>query len=175
MANIEIELELTYLAKELPKELASAEPTKLVDIYIPEALDVHSRLRLRQKGDRYEITKKIPLQEGDASAHTEYTIPLEALEFDALAPASQKRIVKNRYKVSISGHDAEVDVFEGELKGLVLIDFEFSSEADKAGFTAPACCLADVTQESFVAGGNLAGRSYADIESDLKRFNYVPL
>ena len=175
MTNTEIELELTYLARMLPAELATAAPVKLMDVYIPEALDVHSKLRLRQKGDAFEATKKVALREGDASAHTEYTIPLSSLEFDALAAASGKRIVKNRYRVTIDGYSAEVDVFEGELKGLVLLDFEFASEAEKQRFTAPACCLADVTQEDFIAGGNLAGRVYDDIRGDLDRFGYQPL
>lgn len=68
-----------------------------------------------------------------------------------------------------------MDVFTGELSGLVLIDFEFQSEEDKAAFTPPSCCLADVTQEDFIAGGQLAGKTYEDIRSDLARFNYSPL
>jgi hypothetical protein len=58
MANTEIELELTYLASKLPNEIASATPTRLMDVYIPQSLDVHPHLRLRQKGDSYEATKK---------------------------------------------------------------------------------------------------------------------
>jgi len=43
-------------------------------------------------------------------------------------------------------------VFEGALAGLVLIDVEFTDEATKEAFVAPSFCLANVTQESFVAG-----------------------
>ena len=32
--------------------------------------------------------------------------------------------------------------------------------------------LADVTQEEFIAGGMLAGKTYNNISSELKRFNY---
>lgn len=53
----ELELELTFLAKGLPLEIESTSPTRIVDIYTPDAPG-HSHLRLRQKGDKYEITKK---------------------------------------------------------------------------------------------------------------------
>ena len=39
----------------------------------------------------------------------------------------------------------------------------------------PDFCLADVTQEKFIAGGMICGKSYEDIEKELKRFNYVKL
>ena len=173
--NSEIELELTYLASQIPEEIRGVEPKHLLDIYIPEDPDTHSHLRLRQKGDSYETTKKVLLDAGDASEQMEYTIPLDAEEFEALSSVSDKRIEKDRYNVDIDGHPAEVDVFLGALKGLVLIDFEFSNPEGKQSFIPPACCLEEVTQEDFIAGGNLAGKSYADIADDLARFNYKPL
>lgn len=36
----------------------------------------------------------------------------------------------------------------------------------------PEFCLADVTQDAFIAGGMLAGKSFKDIEKDLGKFNY---
>ena len=53
----ELELALTFLAKGLPPEIESTLPTRIIDIYIPDTPG-HSHLRLRQKGDKYEITKK---------------------------------------------------------------------------------------------------------------------
>ncbi len=170
-----IEQELTYLAATLPPEINGVTPTRLKDIYIPETANVHPQLRLRKKGQKYEITKKVPLIEGDASAHTELTIPLEENEFVALEGASKKVVEKDRYNVEISGYPAEVDVFVGELSGLVLIDFEFDNEDSKSKFVAPSICLADVTQEKFIAGGLLAGKAYADIEPQLKSFGYSSL
>jgi hypothetical protein len=55
---------------------------------------------------------------------------------------------------------------------MVLVDFEFDTEEDQAAFAMPEFCLADVTQEDFIAGGILAGKKYQDLEEDLKRFNY---
>ena len=126
-------------------------------------------------GDIYEITLKKPVDMNDVSYQTEQTIALQKDEFEALSKASSTRIVKDRYKVVLAGYPAEVDVFDGDLKGLVVIDFEFASLDDKAAFNPPEVCLAEVTQEYFIAGGHLPGKTYADIESELNRFNYTKL
>lgn len=173
--NQAIELELTFLAKRIPSEIEGVTPTRIVDIYIPDTSE-HSHLRLRQKGDRYELTKKTPIQSGDASAQLEQTISLSQLEFEAIAVISQKRVIKDRYRVMLGNREAEVDVFRDGLQGLVVIDFEFATSAEKARFVAPAdVVLADITQEDFIAGGLLAGKSYADIEPELARFDYQRL
>lgn len=169
--NQELELELTFLAKELPKNIKTVKPTRIIDIYIPDT-PKHSHLRLRQKGDKYEMTKKMPIVEGDASEQIEQTISLTKDEFIALSSCSKKRVAKDRYNVEIEGRVAEIDVFIGDLKGLVLMDFEFNTIAEKSAFKIPSVALADVTQEDFIAGGLLAGKTYNDIASELERFNY---
>lgn len=170
-----VELELTYLAKAIPVEIKDVQPTRVVDIYVPEITGVHPRLRLRQKGEKYEITKKIPVNSADASVQKELTIPLNKGEFKALSSASGKRVVKDRYKVVIGGTNAEVDVFREGLKGLIVIDFEFSSKVRKEAFMPPEVCLADVTQETFIAGGSLAGKTLSDIKSQLAKYAYRPI
>jgi CYTH domain-containing protein len=172
--NLEVELELTYLACEIPAETKYVQPKRLLDIYVPENSD-RPFIRLRQKGNEYEITKKKPINDDDVSSQTEQTIPLDQDEFEALAAVSSRKVEKDRYKVTIDGHVAEVDIFDGPLKGLIVIDFEFDSEEAKHNFRPPSCCLVEVTQERFIAGGQLAGKSYADIEADLTRYNYKKL
>lgn len=55
----ELELELTFLAKEIPEGIKDAIPTRITDVYIPDTAE-HSHLRLRKRGNLYEITKKLP-------------------------------------------------------------------------------------------------------------------
>ena len=69
----------------------------------------------------------------------------------------------------------EVDIFEERLRGLVLVDVEFECRSAMEHFATPRFCLADVTQESFVAGGWLAGRRYEDLEKELEKFGYARL
>lgn len=173
--NHSVEFERTFLAKEIPAEVHAALPERVVDVYFPDDLNTHPMLRARRRGQSYEITKKTPVQSADSSEMLEQTIPLDSAEFAALITGHTRLVEKDRYKVYIGGAPAEVDVFSGELDGLVLIDFEFDSREAKEAFTPPVVCLAEVTQEIFIAGGHLAGRAYADIAKDLLRFNYQPL
>ncbi len=175
MSNTAIEYELTFLAREIPAEIRQALPVRMVDVYVPEDPALHPHLRLRRKGVTYEITKKVPVKADDLSIHTEQTIPLDQLEFESLSSGHGRLVEKDRYVVVIEGRPAEVDIFSGKLDGLVMIDFEFLNAEDKKAFTPPACCLADVTQADFLAGGLLSGKSYADIEADLTKLGYQPL
>lgn len=167
----EIEYEKTYLAKSLPKNLNESGSVVIRDVYVPDSAS-HANLRLRNKGNHYEITKKMPVKGTDSSVQYEHTIELTKEEFEAIAQCSKKDFVKRRYFVEISGRGAEVDVFGGRLAGLVTIDFEFDTEAEKDAFDIPKECLADVTQEEFVAGGYVSGKSYDDLAPYLEKYAY---
>src|SRR6185436_9221926 len=103
------ELELTYLAKELPKEALVSASVEMLDIYIPASAS-HPVLRIRKNGDKFEITKKEPLQEGDASRLLETTIPLTAGEYAELAQLSGKRVEKTRFYYREEGTTYQIDV-----------------------------------------------------------------
>ncbi|PCI30801.1 hypothetical protein COB52_00990 [Candidatus Kaiserbacteria bacterium] len=166
-----IELELTYLAKELPKDLFDSPSKKIVDLYVENGME-HSDLRIRRNGDEYELTRKRPTEEGDASKQVETTIPISDVEFESFSGTRSKVVSKTRYYYEYGGTVAEFDIFENAMEGLVVIDFEFNSELEKDEFAMPAFCLADVTQEKFIAGGMVAGKGYGDLEEDLNRFGY---
>lgn len=143
--------------------------------HFPEDPNIHAQLRVRRRDERYEITKKLPVEAGDASAHVEHTIPLTEAEYTSLRDASSRKIYKERYKTTIDGYSAEIDIFRGLLSGLVLVDFEFGSEAERVAFEPPECCLTEVTQQEFLAGGVLSSTSYTDISRKLARLGYIPL
>ncbi len=165
-----IELEKTYLAKYLPFGLNKFRFKEIIDIYIPKSKN-HPTLRIRKKGGNYEITKKEPVKD-DASEQEEQTIKLTEEEFSGLSGLKGRRTHKIRYYYGYNGKTAEIDVFQGALKGLVIVDFEFESSKEKDSFEMPEFCLADVTHELFLAGGMLCGKSYEDIEEELERFGY---
>lgn len=171
---VELEREKTYLAKFLPADLKTAQSEIIADVYVPETAN-HPSLRLRHRGDKYEITKKVPIDGKDSTRQNEHTIPLTQEEYRALEKCSKKVFTKRRYYCVIDGYKAEVDVYQGALAGLVVIDFEFTGDAEMQAFKPPAVCLADVSQEAFTAGGKLAGKSYKDIETELKSYGYQPL
>jgi len=165
------EIELTYLASALPPGLGDAPHKEMLDIYLPSS-SVHADLRIRKIGEKCEMTKKRPIKDGDASHQMENTIPLTAEEYEELSQVKGKRTKKTRYYYEENGVRYEVDVFRDNLAGLVLVDVEFESLEKKKEFRAPAWCLAEVTQEEFLAGGMLSGKQYAQIEPQLNRFGY---
>jgi len=169
-----IELELTYLAKELPAQLTSCDSKEIIDLYVENGTD-HANLRIRKNGNQYELTRKTPVEDGDASKQTETTIALNEAEFDSFQSIQCRKVAKTRYYFEHQGITAEFDVFAGDLHGLVVVDFEFTTESDKATFVMPEFCLADITQETFIAGGVLAGKTYQDIQAELDRFGYTAL
>jgi CYTH domain-containing protein len=168
---MEIERERTFLLKYVPKDLEKCESIEIVDIYIPQSAE-HPVLRIRKRGDVFEMTKKQPLVGTDSSEQSEHTISLSAEEFEALSKIEGKRFRKRRYFSPFEKMVAEVDVYLDELQGLIVVDFEFKSSQEKDAFGMPDFCLADVTQDKEIAGGMLAGKKYSDIEDFLKERGY---
>ncbi len=115
------------------------------------------------------------MYEGDASMQEETTIKINKREFESFESADSRRVEKTRYLYNHEGRVAEFDIFEGFLDGLVVVDFEFNSENEKDSFAMPDFCLVDITQESFIAGGILAGKRIEDISDELARFGYKTL
>jgi len=178
---IELERELTFLLDELPADLDKF-PSKIIeDNYIP-ANAKHPIIRIRRNGDELMITKKYPIDSvdggihGDSSRQIEHTIDLTRAEYDFLNQLGGKRFKKRRFYYQIDDQTAEVDVYLDKLAGLVTIDFEFDSDAAMEEFKKPAFVGVDVGQEAMLAGGRLAGKSYADIGAELlQKYNYTPV
>lgn len=168
---MEIELERTFLVKEIPAGLKGCKHVEICDLYIPQK-EGHPILRIRKKGDHYEITKKTPVEGRDSSCQYEHTIMLSKEEFDVLNRAEGRKVRKLRYLYPYGGNIAEIGIFQDELRGLVLADLEFKSIKEKDDFKMPEFCLADVTQDLPFAGGFLAGMKYDELKDDLKKYNY---
>jgi CYTH domain-containing protein len=171
--STELEVEVTYLAARLP-DLTGCKHREMRDVYFP-ADAAHAHLRIRQKDDSYEFTKKTQPDPDDAGTQNEENVILTKEEFDALAAGNGRELAKTRYYMPYNGYLAEIDVFKGDLKGLVVIEFEFKSKEERDAFVMPDFCLADVTQDEFIAGGVLAGKSLADMQPYLEPYHYKAL
>lgn len=159
------------MLKYIPEGLEKCEHVEIADIFIPESFK-HPVLRIRKRGNRFEITKKEPIAEGDKSEQSEYTISLSEDEYKSLAELKGKRFRKIRYYYPLEGRNAEIDVYKDDLEGLAVAEFEFDSKEEKDNFQMPEFCLADVSQEEFVGGGFLAGKKFSDIKAELDRCGY---
>jgi len=169
-----VELEASFLAASIPAELKACPHVEIEDVYFPASAE-HARTRIRRKDDEYEFTKKVRVNPEDAGYQQEFNIDLTAEEYAALATGEGKKVSKVRYYLPYEDLTAEVDIFSRILSGLVIVEFEFNSLKEKESFVMPDFCLADVTQEKFIAGGVLAGKSYHDLEPTLTSFGYNAL
>jgi CYTH domain-containing protein len=167
-----IEIERTYLAKDLPN-LFGCKTKEIIDIYLPTNFPGHASIRIRKNGENYEITKKSRVNPESGSQLLEQTIILSKEEFDALEKEIKgRRVHKIRHYYPFEGRVAEIDVFQDKLIGLVIVEFEFGSEEELKEFKMPQFCLVDVTEEHFTRGGVLCGKSYSDLEKELNKFGY---
>jgi len=88
-------------------------------------------LRVRTLGDTHaRLTVKIGIN--STSRHEyEYDVPLSDAR-ELLDLANGGHIAKTRYEVEHHGHVWEIDVYEGDLAGLVVAEVELESEDEKA-------------------------------------------
>ncbi|GGA77925.1 adenylate cyclase [Neiella marina] len=135
------EVERKFLVQQLP-DLEQATKVRIRQGYITQT-DDSVELRLRQKGDNYFLT----LKSGDGLVRSENEISISAQQFDQLWPNTLgQRIEKVRWKGQISEQlQFELDVFEGSLAPLQLVEVEFSSVAQAEGFQVPDWFGDDVT------------------------------
>lgn len=171
---MKIELEKTFLLKNIPENLKNYKSKEVLDIYIPRSAE-HPILRIRKNGDVFELTKKAPVNKNDASEQSEETIILTKEEYLYFSTLEGKRVRKVRYYYPVDNKIAEIDIFLDDLEGLALVDVEFNSVKEKQSFIMPDFCLVDVTQEKAFAGGILAGKKYSDIQSHLDKYGYKKL
>ena len=169
----ELEIEKRFLVPEdkvdeLKSFIVPDSGVKMNDVYIPNG-DAHKDLRLRQKGEKYMVTRKRPIKDGDTTTMLETTIELSSYEFDALASGIESNVEKERFLVDVSEWRGELDVFSGRHAGLVVVEFEFQNEADLSDFEQNANLdLVDITNVEWLAGGRLAEIDGETLKEKLK-------
>lgn len=163
----DLEIERTFLAKYLPEDIKNFPSHEIIDYYIPQGA-VHAKLRIRKSDDKYTITKKVQLKDDDASVQMEHNIELSEDEFLAFKTTPSDKSHKIRYYYN----NAEISIFLDDLKGLVMIDFEFKNIEESLSFIAPDFCLAEVTDDEEVAGGILCHYNMETLRPFLDKYNY---
>ncbi len=162
-----IEIEKTFLVKNLP-DLTQLTPEKILQGYLSPS---PSPLRIRQRDSKFEITKKLPLKPNDFSSAEEINIPLTEFEFNQLWILTQRSLEKLRYQIPLENNlIAELDVYQGQLAGLVVVEVEFPSQEAMDKFIPPSWFGYDITQEEFSANSFLAGKSFDKIKSLISKY-----
>ena len=166
-----IERERRYLLQDLPEGLTRADHhLQITDNYI-----TGTRLRIRKVRDPrtnkwvVKFTQKFAPDPKDFSRTIITNTYLNAFEADTLAVFEANEIRKNRYYFEFEGRQFAIDMFLGELLGLVLAEISFETDEDLEGYPPPPFAVAEVTNIEMFTGGSLSQITIADIKDELVR------
>jgi CYTH domain-containing protein len=162
-----VERERRYLLRDLPEGLTRADPhLQITDNYI-----TGSRLRIRKVRDprtnkwTVKFTQKFAPDPNDLSRTIITNTYLNALEAETLSVFNSNEIRKNRYSFEFEGRKFAIDMFLGDLFGLVLAEVSFDTDEELDSFPKPPFALADVTNEPLFSGGKLCELTFSDIRA----------
>ncbi len=142
------EIERKFLVKEMP-DLNSYTYKYLEQGY----LSVNPVVRVRKEDDTYYLTYK-----GKGFLEREeYNLTLNKESYEHLiAKADGKLIKKKRYLIPYDKNTIELDIFEGELAGLVIAEVEFETVEEANSFNPPSWFGEDVTGNKNYTNAHLA-------------------
>jgi CYTH domain-containing protein len=139
-----MEIERKFLLDAPPDGLDEHPSKRLEQGYL--AIDpAGAEVRIRRKDDETTMTVKTGM--GLVRGEEEWALDPE--HFDRLWPLTgDRQVVKTRYFVPLDdGLTAEVDIYDGDLDGLVTAEIEFPDEATALAFEVPAWMGRDVTED----------------------------
>jgi CYTH domain-containing protein len=152
-----IEIERKFLVASLPRELDTSDGQRIRQGYVISEDDME--LRIRQKQTRYFQTIKM----GKGLSRTEIEISLFPEQFKQLWPHTDgRRVSKTRYTMPLGEHTAELDRFDDDLSGLLLVEVEFASEEAARRFIPPDWFGQDVTEDRRYKNKHLAVHGIPD-------------
>ena len=160
-----LERERRYLLLDLPEGLNRAEHhQQITDSYI-----TGTRLRIRKVRDPktnkwiVKFTQKFAPDPNDLSRTIITNTYLNATEAEVLSVFETNEIRKNRYHFEYEGRKFSIDMFLGDLFGLVLAETSFDTDEDMEAFSKPPFALAEVTNNELFTGGRLSELKFDQI------------
>jgi CYTH domain-containing protein len=160
-----IERERRYLLEDLPEGLTRASPhVQITDNYI-----TGTRLRLRKTREpqtnkwTVKFTQKFAPNPFDLSRTIITNTYLTAAESEVLSVFDANEIRKNRYPYEFGGRKFSIDMFLGDLFGLLLAEISFATDEELNAFPAPPFAVEDVTNNELFTGGTLSVSTFAEV------------
>ncbi|MBQ2706595.1 MAG: CYTH domain-containing protein [Agathobacter sp.] len=147
-----MEIERKFLVKYLPENMEKFEQKRISQGYIC----TNPVVRIRRSNDDYFLTYKSK----GLMAREEYEMPLTAEAFEHMLPKIDGILIdKIRYMVPLDEKRvAELDIFQGTLAPLRLVEVEFESIEEANAFVPPAWFGDDVTNSGEYHNSNLSKR-----------------
>jgi CYTH domain-containing protein/CHAD domain-containing protein len=150
------EIERKFRIGEAPGWLSRYEAKLIRQGYL--AVSDNREVRLREVAGEHVLAVK----EGHGLIRREVEIQLDPDQFAELWPLTEsRRLLKARRQIPIGPEDklADVDIYKGDLEGLVVAEIEFASEAESEQFEVPDWLGAEVTGDQRYSNQSLAAGS----------------
>jgi adenylate cyclase len=153
-ADQEIERKFLVVG-ELPDDLYQHPSDEISQGYVAIA-DDGTEVRVRARGGDYTLTVK----SGPSLTRVEEEIEIDERRFESLWPLTAgRRIEKRRFLIPAGDQlSIELDVYGGELDGLVTAEIEFDSAEQAEAFEPPPWIGSDVTGNGGYSNQSLAAR-----------------
>jgi adenylate cyclase len=137
-----VEIERKFLVDELPGDLQWLDDRPLRQGYV--ALDGDTEVRVRDDAGSWRLTVK----HGGGLRRVEEDIEIDERRGTALWDLTEgRRVEKRRHRLPMGDAMLEVDVFEGDLRGLVVAEVEFDGEDAAQSFSPPVWFGREVTDD----------------------------
>lgn len=140
-----LEIERRWLVDAACRPRLDGHPVTLIeDRYLK---DTRLRLRRMTRVDLGEIVCKLTKKYecADPSARPIVTSYLTGVEYEVLRALSAHELTKRRYRLPFGGRYWSVDLFEGPLQGLEIIECEAESNASLTALEPPEWALREIT------------------------------
>ncbi|MCR4694778.1 MAG: CYTH domain-containing protein [Pseudobutyrivibrio sp.] len=142
-----MEIEKKYLIKELP-DLSKYEYVDIEQGYISTS----PVLRIRKKSDKFIFTYK----GAGLMAREEIESPIDEEAYNRLKKKVDGHLItKRRYLIPFDPYLIELDIFSGNMEGLVMAEVEFPSIEEANSFNPPAWFGAEVTSDRAYHNSNM--------------------
>ena len=135
-----MEIERKFLVSVLPEDYDHHSSHQIEQAY----LSTDPVVRIRKEADQYYLTYK----SRGLLAREEYNLPLNQASYEhLLTKADGIVLTKQRFLIPLPGtsYTAELDIFSGHYKGLMLVEVEFETKEQANAFVPPEWFGKDVT------------------------------
>ena len=172
-----MEIERKFTVSAVPADLEQYVCKELEQGYLCTHPVVRVRKSVKNGEASYILCYKSKLgleQKEDATAQVcrEEELPLTKEAYEKLLSKVDGRVItKARYLIPYESYTIELDVFAGELVGLVFAEVEFSDEDAAASFVAPAWFDKDVTFDDRFKNNKLA--LWKEAPEELKKVGII--
>jgi len=134
-----VEVERKFVVSR-PPDLGGAPADEIEQGYLSIGSD--GEVRVRRKGEKLLLTAK----RGTGLSRQEVEVEIDRASFDRLWSMTEgRRLEKRRHVLREGGLEVEIDVYGGDLEGLIVAEIEFGTEEEAKEFNPPNWLGEEVT------------------------------